>query len=166
MKVPGENRLIYIGLVLIIVVMVLFGVTKAMTHKLEVQVKDANAKIATLNKDRDKDAEAKLISLNKQTALIDTLLTSHVFWTHALTRFERALEQQMQVKSFDASAQGGVIKISAIAQSYLAIARQIAAFTAGEGINDVSTSGVKSSNDGKYEFSIDIKFDKTKFFSE
>lgn len=165
-NVPGENRLVYIGSALLIVVIGLFVVLNGMTNTLEKQIKDKNAQLVQLNTSRDKEIEGQLSALSKQTALIKNFLDSHVFWTNALGKVQQALQQQVEISLLSGNLVSHEISLSALAPDFTTIARQIASFTADDGIKDVEVSNAKSDNGGKYGFTIKIIFDPEKYLKK
>ncbi len=163
LKVPGENRMIYIGLGILLLVLVLFGAAKMVTGNLQAQVDEQAVRFQELEKSRDKVAEQKILSLSKQSVSISTFLANHTFWTVALGKLEKALQQQVKILSLTADASAKKITLSASAPSYTVIARQMASLVADDGIIDVDISGAKSSSLGSYEFNIILQFNEAKF---
>ncbi|MEK7582254.1 MAG: hypothetical protein AAB452_00105 [Patescibacteria group bacterium] len=162
-KIPGENKMLYIGAGFLIAVLVLFGVAKAMTSKLEAQITEQNVSLRNFENNRDKEAEKKLLALSKQSASISSFLTNHIFWTIALGKIERALQQQVKVVSMNATVSTHTVTLNAVAPSYTVIARQMASLVADDGVTNVDISGAKSTNAGSYEFNITLQFDESKF---
>jgi len=162
-SMPGENRLLHIGYGVIVAVALLFGAAKGMTHSLRGQVETQNASLAKLNQERDKVAEEQLISLGKQSVLINSFLSGHIFWSIALTKIEKALQQQVQFSTLNASLDKHEITFTAQAPSYTIIARQIASLVADDGIKDVQISNAKAVNNGRYEFVVKLIIDDAKY---
>jgi len=85
-------------------------------------------------------------------------LGSKTYWTQALAQMERMMQTSVTLTVLDASATKGTIKFSATADSYAAVARQLASFSAATGINDVTLGTVKSSPAG-VEFQGELTID-------
>lgn len=167
-RVPGENRLIYAGITVLILMLVLTGGLYFYKSTLEDQKTGLDAKIINLEKDRDKKVEQNLLTLNKQLSLISTLLDSHVVWSKALAKVENLTlaHPQIQFLSFSAAVGDNRFEFKALASNYTAVARQIAAFVSDDSIKDISLTNVHVLTTGKLEFSIKLEFDKTKFIKE
>ena len=165
-KVPGENRLIYAGITILVIMLVLVGGLYFYKNNLENKKTELDAKIISLEKDRDKKAEANLLTLSKQLTLISTLLDSHVVWSKAFSKVEGLLQPQVQFLSFSAAVSDNRFEFKALATNYTVVARQIAAFVSDDSIKDIALTNVHVLTSGKLEFSIKIEFDKTKFIKE
>ncbi len=165
-NVPGENRLIYMGATILIVILVLIGGLYFYKTNLKDQRVELDANISSLEKARDKKVETNLLTLNKQLSLISTLLDSHVVWSKALGKIEGLLQPQVQFLSFSAAVSDNRFDFKALATNYTVVARQIAAFVSDDSIKDVALTNVHTLTSGKLEFSIKLEFDKTKFIKE
>ncbi len=164
--IPGENRLIYTGITVLILMLVLVGSLYFYSGTLEDTKTGLDVKIVNLEKDRDKKVEVNLLTLNKQLSLISTLLDSHIIWSKALNKVEGLLQPQVQFLSFSATVSDNRFEFKALATNYTVVARQIAAFVSDDSIKDITLTNVHVLTTGKLEFSIKLEFDKTKFLKE
>lgn len=162
-KVPGENRIIYIGTVVLILTLVLVGGLYLYKNSLEGKKNRLDAEIVNLEKKRDKKVESNLLILNKQLSLISKLLDSHVLWSKALAKIESLLEPQVQLLSFAATVSDNRFEFNAKALNYTVVAKQIAAFVSDDSIKDINLTNVHVLTDGKLEFGVKLDFDKNKF---
>ena len=165
-KVPGENRLINMGIAVLVLMLVLVGGLYFYKITLEDRKTGLDTQIVNLEKERDKKVEANLLTLSKQLSLISTLLDSHIVWSKALSKVEGLLQPQVQFLSFSAAVSDNRFEFKALATNYTVVARQIAAFVSDDSIKDVALTNVHVLTTGKLEFSIKIEFDKTKFLKE
>lgn len=165
-NVPGENRIIYTGTAILVLMLVLTGGLYFYKGTLEDKKTGLDTGMANLEEDRDKKVEQNLLTLNKQLSLISTLLDSHVVWSKALNKIESLLQPQVQILSFSAAVSDNKFEFRAIATSYTVVARQIAAFVSDDSIKDVALTNVRVLTSGKLEFGIKLEFDKTKFLKE
>ena len=165
-KVPGENRLINMGIAVLVLMLVLVGGLYFYKITLEDRKTGLDTQIVNLEKERDKKVEANLLTLSKQLSLISTLLDSHIVWSKALSKVEGLLQPQVQFLSFSAAVSDNRFEFKALANNYTVVARQIAAFVSDDSIKDVALTNVHVLTTGKLEFSIKIEFDKTKFLKE
>ncbi len=165
-KIPGENRLIYTGTAVLILMLVLTGGLYFYRSNLEDTKTGLDAQIVNLEKERDKKVETNLLTLSKQLTLISTLLDSHIVWSKALSKVENLLQPQVQFLSFSAAVIDNRFEFKALATNYTVVARQIAAFVSDDSIKDVALTNVHVLTTGKLEFGIKLEFDKTKFIKE
>lgn len=165
-KIPGENRFIYAGITILVLMLVLVGGLYFYKISLENKKTELDAKIASLEKDRDKKVETNLVILNKQLSLISSLLDSHVIWSKALNKIENLLQPQVQFLSFSATVSDNKFEFKALATNYTVVAKQIAAFVSDDSIKDVTLNNVHVLTSGKLEFNLKLEFDKTKFIKE
>ena len=165
-NVPGENRLVYLGITVLILMLVTIGGLYFYRITLGDRKTELDAKIIRLEKDRDKKVETNLLILSKQISLISTLLDSHVVWSKALGKIEGLLQPQVQFLSFSAAISDNKFEFKALANNYTVVARQMAAFVSDDSIKDMELTNVHVLTSGKLEFSIKLEFDKTKFIKE
>src|SRR3989344_8691061 len=127
-RVPGENKFVYAGITILVLMLILVGGLYFYKGILENKKTELDIKITDLEKDRDKKVEANLLILSKQLSLITTLLDSHVIWSKALGKIENLLQPQVQFLSFSATVSDNRFEFKALATNYTVVARQIAAF--------------------------------------
>jgi hypothetical protein len=162
-KVPGENRLIYWGVVLIILVLGAYAALWVYTDNLVTQIQNDDNQLMALEKQRDKKAEQSLLTLSKQIGITKQVLDNHIYWTTGLTKIESALQGSIQFKSFSAGLNDGTFSMRALSDTYTTLSRQLASFTADDAVKDVTLDAVNPLTNGKLDFNAKITFDKTKF---
>lgn len=162
-NVPGENRFLYTGVTILVLVLSLTGSLYFYKNGLESRKNELNAEIINLEKQRDKKAESSLLILNEQLSLISRLLDSHVLWSKGLAKIEGLLQSQVQLLSFSTTVSDSRFEFKAKALNYTALAKQIAAFVSDDSVKDLNLNNVRVLTDGKLEFSVKLDFDKTKF---
>lgn len=165
-KIPGENRLIYIGMALLILVAAVATGLYFYKNSLQDELLVLDLEIANLEKSRDKKSEANILTLDKQLALVSNLLEGHVTWSKAFSKVESLIQPQVQFLSFSAAVAENRFEFKAVAPHYTAIAKQVSAFTSDESIKDLSLTNVHVLTTGKLEFSVKLEFDKAKFLTE
>src|SRR3990167_2641300 len=165
-KVPGENRLVYAGISVLVLMLAIVGGLYFYKISLKNKKNELDAEIINLEKERDKKVEANLLTLSKQLSLISTLLDSHIVWSKALSKIENSLQPQVQFLSFSAAVSDNRFEFKALANKYTVVARQIAALVSDDSIKDIALNNVHVLTNGKLEFSIKLEFDKTKFIKE
>ncbi len=162
-KIPGENRLISIGISLLVIVAVLYGGLWWYSESLTTQIGDADTQILALEKQRNKEAEQNLITLSKQIGITNQILNKHTYWSAGLSRIESALQSNVQFKSFSAILNEENFNVRALSDNYATLAKQLAAFVADDSIKDITLNGVNTLTSGKLDFNVKITFDVTKF---
>lgn len=165
-KIPGENRLIYIGVAILVLMLALSTALFFYKNSLEDKLSGLDADLASVERSRDKKAEANILTLNKQLSLVSNLVNSHVTWSKALSKIESLLQPQIQFLSFSAAIAENRFEFKALAPNYTVIAKQISAFASDESIKDLALNNVHVLTTGKLEFSVKIEFDKNKFLIE
>lgn len=162
-KIPGENKFIYIGVVLIVLMLTITGGLWLYSNKLANQITANDEQLATMEKQRDKKAEQNLITLSKQVDITNQILKNHIYWSAGLSKIESALQNNIQFKSFSGILSEESFHVRALSDNYTTIAKQLAAFVADDSTKDVTLDGVSALTSGKLDFNAKIKFDKTKF---
>ena len=165
-KVPGENRLLYSGVAILILILIAMGGLYFYRNTMESKIVELDAQISALEKTRDKNVETNLLTLSKQLSLISTLLDSHVVWSKAFGKVESLLQPQVQFLTFAAAVSDNRFEFKALAPNYTVVAKQMAALVSDDSIKDFALINVHVLTSGKLEFSIKIEFDKTKFIKE
>lgn len=165
-RVPGENKLLYSGIAILVLVLIVAGGLYLYKNTMESKKADLDAEIVNLEKARDKKAETNLLTLSKQLSLISTLLDSHIVWSKAFSKVESLLQPQVQFMSFSATVSDNRFEFKALATNYTVVARQMAALVSDDSIKDLALTNVHVLTSGKLEFDIKLEFDKTKFIKE
>lgn len=165
-KVPGENRFVFIGAAILAVVLVLFLGINFYNGSLVNKIASIDNDLINLEKQRDKANEASLLLLDKQLALISTLLNNHIYWSQGLAKIEGLLQNQIQFETFAASTIDNRFTFKALAANYTVVARQIAAFISDESIKDTSLNSVNTLTNGKLEFNMKLDLNRPKFLNQ
>lgn len=164
-KIPGENRLIQIGVGLIVLILVIAGGLWLYSNSLANQITTDDQQLATLEKQRDKTGEQNLITLSKQVAITSQILKNHTYWSIGLSKIESALQSNIQFKSLSAVLSENSLHIRALSDNYTTIAKQLAAFVADDSVKDITLDGVSTLTSGKLDFNAKVTFDPKKFLT-
>jgi hypothetical protein len=162
-SVPGENKMIYVGLGLIFVVALIYGGFFFYNSQLETTVDELNAKIDDQEKTRVKSEEEALISLSKQLSLVSALLDSHIIPTKAIEKIQSLVQPQVTISNLSLETSSEVLRFGGTAPNFTVIARQIAALLADDSVKDAIPGVLRNTKDF-VEFSIDVKLNGAKFF--
>lgn len=162
-KVPGENRLLYVSSTLLVLVLTITIGLKIYTNSLQTKLVSLNNDLQAIESQRNSKIESQILTFNKQLSLVSGFLKNHILWSKGLGRIENKLQSQVQFESLSGSTDETKLDFTALAANYTVIARQLASLTSEDSINDVTLTNVKTMTSGRLEFSISIRFNKDKF---
>ena len=162
---PGENRFLFVGTTVLVMVIVLVGGLYFYKNSLENKLVSLDAEISALEKSRNKEAEQNILIFNKQILMLSDLLNKHVYWTTAFSKIEGLTQNQVQFNSVTATLTNTRVDFKATAANYTTVARQIAAFLSDESITDINLNKITSLTNGQLEFTMQIIFDRSKFLT-
>ncbi|MBI2674216.1 MAG: hypothetical protein HYX22_00560 [Candidatus Yanofskybacteria bacterium] len=162
---PGENRLLFIGAIVLAMAAVLMGGLYFYRNSLENKLESLDKEIAALEQGRNRQAEQNILVFNKQISMLSDLLDKHTYWTTAFSKIEGLTQSQVQFGTMVATVADNKIVFEATAANYTTIARQLAAFLSDEAITDVSLNKANTLTDGRLGFSVQISFDRSKFLT-
>lgn len=160
-KVPGENRFLYIGSIVLGAVIVAMFWLNFEAKSFENKIKMLDEQILSLDQSRNKQAEQNITLVNRQLALTSQLVNEHVYFSKALSRLESLMQDKIQIESLSIKS-GGKLSFNGFALNYTIVARQIAAFLVEDSILDVELGEMDPQTDGELEFNMQIDFDKIK----
>ncbi|MEX1064192.1 MAG: hypothetical protein WD898_03745 [Candidatus Paceibacterota bacterium] len=161
-KVPGQNRLLIMGVIVIVVVLALYFGLTFYKQSLESSIATLDTQLFELERSRDRELETNILNVQQQLSVVNPLLKSHLIWSDAFERIQNLTQPQVQYKSLNAEFNSRTIFINAVAANYTTVARQIAAFYSDDSIVDLDLSEARSLPSG-VDFSIEVTFDPTKF---
>lgn len=160
-KVPGENRFLYVGSAILGATLVaVFGMGQYQ-NSLKGQIKDLNSQITALEQKRNKKDEAELRLIKDRITTIGDLIKNHTYWTQAFDWFTNLLQSEVQVRGISLE-RSGKMTFSAVAKNYITIARQLAVMLTDDKIKEVKFGGIKSATDGGLEFGMELNVDLPK----
>jgi hypothetical protein len=137
------NTWIYWGLGIVAGVLVVNIIFASYIQNLTERIAAQDGVLRTQEESRDKDTEKELTAAQKQSKLMAQLLANHLYWSQAFALIGDLMQSGVQFTGLAAEAEEGTIEFIATAPSYTSIARQIASFTAGDGVRDIEVSNVK-----------------------
>lgn len=161
-KIPGENRPLYLGLAVLGLVILVFAGLKVYASILTNSLVSLNNQALELEKKRDRDFEKNLLVLKKRFSSAQTLVANHIVWSNALTKIQSLTPPQSQMDTFFADTQATKIELKGRAPSYTVVAQQIASFLSDGAITDIDLNKVTSLSTGLLEYEMKIIFDKDK----
>lgn len=160
---PGQNRPLVLGMVFVLLIAGLYFGLMFYKNSVLSSISRIDEQLMALEKSRDKKLEQKLLDLNQQLAVVGPLLSSHIFWSQALTKIQNLTQPQVQAQTLNADSVGKKITLKAVAANYTTIAKQIAAFYTDEAITDIVLNKAQNLTTGRIEFTMQLIFDPNKF---
>jgi hypothetical protein len=160
------NKYFYIAVVVAVIVLVISAILGGYKRSLNDQIDVAIAGLATEEKARNTTQEKELIAAAKQSKIMKELLEGKLYWTIALTRIEQMMQSSVQLVSIQANLGKGTIVFSAVTDSFSAVAKQLAAFSATTGISDFTIGKIEQMATGEIKFSGDLIIDKKTMFTK
>lgn len=164
-KVPGENRFLYVGSAILGATIVALFVLGRYQASLKDKITQINNQIVTLDQARDKKSEQDLRNIKYRIDTVEQLLSDHIYWTQAFSVMVNLLQGNVRFKVFSGNTNTDTISILLQATSYTALAKQLASFLTEESIADFSLGKV-SPTGGFLEASIEINFDKIRLLQK
>ena len=165
-KVPGENRFLYIGSAILGAVLVTMFALGHYQSSLERQLGQLNDRLVESERTRDKKGEQNLKILKERMTLVSNILEEHIYWTKAFSLIESLLQRQVRFQSFSGFTDDSKIGIQGQAANYTVLAKQLAAFFTDRSVVDISLGKSSVSPEGVVEFGLEIKFDKLKLIQK
>lgn len=162
-KIPGENRMIFIGIGLIVVILAVYGVLWFYGQNLSSKISQQDKTLQSQQDKRDNKTEQSLLTISRQLALTNQIIKDHIYWSLGFSRIETAIQDGIQFKSLSAKLGEKNLNIRALATNYTTIAKQISAFNSDASIKDVTLDNASTLTTGKIDFSSKVTFDPEKF---
>lgn len=161
-KVPGENRPLYIGLVFLAVAGGLWGGANFYFASLRDQLINLDGELAALESSRDRASEQAILVLDKRLALADGLVSNHLVWSEVLKKIQAATPLAVQFLGLRTNGTDGWADIQATAPSYTVVAKHLAALLADPIFIDISLNKISGLPSGFLEYSFKVSFNKQK----
>ena len=153
------NAYFYAAVVLGAVILVIGAILAGYKANLKDQIDVIDGQMSVSESERNKQQEQELIDASKQSRIMKELLSNKLYWSQALERMEQMMQSAVTLTQMDATATKGTISFKATTDSYASVARQLAAFIAATGVNDISINTIKATSQGTVEFDGDLLID-------
>jgi hypothetical protein len=142
------NSYFYAAVTLGVVFLVLSAILGGYKANLNDQIAALDGKMSVQENARNKTQEQELVNASKQSNVMKGLLAGKLYWSQALDRMQQMMQTSVTMTDFDAQAAKGTITFRATADSFASVARQLAAFVAATGVNDITINSIKSVSAG------------------
>lgn len=159
-KIPGENRLFFLGSILLAIVFVLYGGLSLYTSSFQTKIDELDSELKVLDGKRDKAAEQLILLAKDQFTTVEDIINNHIIWSHVLRKFQTKTSPQFQFKVMKGSFAENKVDIEAEAANYTVVARQISSYLSEELVKDVRLSEVKLLPSGRLSVNMRIIFDQ------
>ncbi len=163
-KVPGENRFLYVGSAILGAVLVTSFAINRYVDNLTQQIDDINGQISAINQKRDSKGEEILKVTKQQIEITSKLIKGHSYWTQGLYKIASLIQNEVQLQSFTVAINKIDIKI--LATNYATIAKQIASFTYDDSIKDVDVQKITPDANGLLGLTISLVFNESKLIKK
>lgn len=161
--VPGENRPLYHGGAVLLLVILIFAGLKFYTSYLTSGLAEIEGEFNLIENQRDRQFEQEVLKLNKQFSLVGNTLKGHLIWSNVLSSVQSRIPSQIQIRSLLGDTNEAKLEISGRALNYTTVAKQIAALLSYESVTDVTLDKVSVFSSGVLEYNMRVRFDKNKF---
>jgi len=161
--VPGENKLLVIGAILLFLASGIWGGLLWFSSTLEEKVQTKDVELSNLEKQRDKGVEQNLFDAKAQLSQVGAVLDNHFIGSRLLTVLQNRTSPQTQYKKMSIDVEKGAISAEAEALNYTAVAKQIASYLSEDLIKDVNLSESSVQTTGRVLFKMTILFDRGSF---
>ena len=162
-SVPGENKPIYYGASVVLLVLLIFAGMKLYSAALTGKLSDIENEISQNEAQRDKKFEQEALVLKKQFSLVGNILSKHLIWSNAVLTVQNLTPPQIQLETLLGDAHEARLDIKGKATTYTVIAKQMAALLSNEGVVDIALDKVSTFSTGVLEYNMRVFFNKDKF---
>lgn len=159
-KIPGENRLLFLGSAVLIIVVVLFVGLNLYVSSFQAKIDSLDSELKILDSQRDKPAEQLILLAKDQFTAVEGIVSNHIVWSHILRKFQIKTSPQFQFKVMKGSFAENKADIEAEAANYTVIARQISSYLSEEIVKDIKLNEIKLLPSGRISVNMRIIFDQ------
>lgn len=161
-KRPGENRMIFIGLGVLILVGLAYGGLRFYFHRLGAQLTNVSDQIVNLESQRDKSLEKEIVAINQRLSLAGQLINNHIVISNGLAKLQSLTPLSVQYTRLSIKTTGQEIAIGAVAPTYTVIAKQIAGILEDGSFDSVFLGSIGRNTAGFLEYNLNLTFLKNK----
>ena len=164
-KVPGENRFLYVSSVILGAVLVTSFAFNRYEASLFSKLTSVTDQLIELEQKRDLKSEKDLEILQHQIENTATLVDEHIYWTKGLSKITNLMQSGVQINSLNYDGLGKV-SMDVLASNYTVLAKQIASFVYDDNIKDVSVSKITPFPNGNLKFDLVLLVDELKLIKK
>lgn len=164
-KVPGENKFLYIGSAILGAVIVTSFWLNFSNNALRNEIKSLDDQLVALDQKRNKQSESNIRLIQRQLALTSELIDEHLYFSEAILKLSSLTQENIQVEDLSVESTGKLV-FAGFALNYTTIAKQMAAFLADDSVIDMTLGRMESQTDGTIKFGMEVEFDKVKMLQK
>ncbi len=138
--------LLSMGIVLIVVLLVYFGLAFGYEGFLNNSISTLNTNLNSLSLEVSPTDRANFVSFYSQITNLQNLLASHVVSSGVFPVFENMTDQSVTYSSFGLSVKDKTVTIDGVAKDYKTLADQLALYKQSPDVSDVVLEGSSFSN--------------------
>ena len=165
-KIPGENRFLYIGSAILGAAIVIALWFNFNNQAMQSQIKSVDEQLFALEQKRNKKAEDSINTTRQQILLATQLIDNHTYLTKAFSRIENMTREDVQIKDIAYNLSTDKMAVTMRATGYSVIARQLASLLSDDNITDVLLGKMTPDPGGTIEFSFEIAYNRTKLLKK
>ncbi|MBI2609838.1 hypothetical protein HYW53_01530 [Candidatus Giovannonibacteria bacterium] len=156
----GIGILLFLGIVLMVLALVLFGGVYFYKTIIEGQIKDGNKTLSELEKKFNKEQILEFAKVAKSIEASKGLLQSHISVSQVFKFLEGKTLPEVRFSNFGFKTKGEDLLMAGEAESYTDLALQIALLQQQKGvIKSIGLSGISLKEAGNVNFSISLNFE-------
>lgn len=153
------NSYFYTGAAIGIAVIVIGAIFGSYKANLNDRLAMLDGQLQATEDSRNKEQETILLNVAKQSRVMKSLLAGKLYWSQALDYIAQMTRSQIRFLSLDADASKETISFRATADTYASVARQLAAFVDGKGVDDILIKSMQTTPQGAIEFAGSLEID-------
>lgn len=157
-KIPGENKPLFLGLGAVGIVLVLFLGLQFYSSSFQNKINELDIESKALDSRREKDTEDKIILLKDQFNKVGNILDNHVILSYLFKKIQAKTSPQIQFKSIKISLTDQKVDSEAEVANYTVLARQIVSYLSDEMIKDVKINEAKVFPNGRLGINMTLVF--------
>lgn len=158
----GENTYVIIAGIFLLLVIGLYAGAYFYRSSIISDIQSIDNQLLSLEQQRDKVTEEKLLTLNSKLKVVTPLVSSHYFWSDALTKVQKLTQPQVQFKTMTSQISDKRLTIKAEASGYPVVAQQLSAFLNDPAFSNLVLNKILSLPTGKVELNFQTEFDPTR----
>lgn len=157
-KIPGENKPLFLGLGAVGLILVLFLGLQFYASSFQDKISELDVELKSLDSKREKDTEDKIILVKDQFTKVGGILDNHVILSYLFKKIQVKTSPQFQFKSIKISLTDQKVDAEAEAANYTVVARQIVSYLSDQTIKDVKINEVKVFPNGRLGLNMTLIF--------
>lgn len=159
-KIPGENRTLFLGFAIAGIVLVSFLAVSIYSSSIKGDIDLLASEIKSLDAQRNKDVETQILSVQNHFTIVGEILNDHLVWSYLLGKIQSKTSPQFQFNTMAISIDDERISVEGEIVNYTVLARQIASYLSDEVIKDVTLDEARLLPTGRIRVTMRILFNK------